>query len=416
MSNEALSLNGITDDELDKLADNAATIPAEFVGASTGAMKGVNRPPGIVVTKEQIISLRHYELQALALPTTLQDVKNYLKYDTGDGADNGLEPEDFQKSFLLIHKHAQRWDPLRTQLKLVGGELRLFAKDMQVYGDSMEKVNDDIEQMKVLKEYSIETLEDVKKLELDLGDKFPGILLNEADKKTASDFSFYLGQILETVEARKNDAEAIKKQLDDFSRDLSIYVLPEIQKKVRLIDTSSLPELTMQLTATIELRAQEIDELNKAYGEGVKKAITTALAGGGLILGIYFGIEADNIRKQRNELMKKQALDIQELQKKNNVLGSLSRVKFDMQDLQTVVLDADVATQNLRHSWNSVYQFIERSHLHTQKIDNALSVRRFMTRFQQVIEPWSDIEKEASFLLEIFNEADEEYKRIYGEQ
>ncbi|MEB0009570.1 alpha-xenorhabdolysin family binary toxin subunit A, partial [Pseudomonas sp. RTB2] len=286
MSNEALSLNGITDDELDKLADNAATIPAEFVGASTGAMKGVNRPPGIVVTKEQIISLRHYELQALALPTTLQDVKNYLKYDTGDGADNGLEPEDFQKSFLLIHKHAQRWDPLRTQLKLVGGELRLFAKDMQVYGDSMEKVNDDIEQMKVLKEYSIETLEDVKKLELDLGEKFPGILLNEADKKTASDFSFYLGQILETVEARKNDAEAIKKQLDDFSRDLSIYVLPEIQKKVRLIDTSSLPELTMQLTATIELRAQEIDELNKAYGEGVKKAITTALAGGGLILGI----------------------------------------------------------------------------------------------------------------------------------
>jgi hypothetical protein len=416
MSNEALSLNGITDDELDTLAKNAATIPAEFVGASTGAMKGGNRPPGIVVTKEQIISLREYELQALALPTTLQDVKNYLKYDTGDGADNGLEPEDFQKSFQLIHRHAQRWDPLRTKLKLVGGELRLFAKDMQVYGDSMEKVNDDIAQMKVLKEYAIETLEDVNKLTLELGEKFPGIQLNETDQKTALEFTYYLGQILEAVEARKNDAEEIKKQLDDFSRDLSVYVLPEVQKKVRLIDTSSLPELTMQLTTTIELHAQEIDEFNKAYSEGVKTAITTALAGGGLILGIYFGIEADSIRKQRNELMKKQALNIQELQKKNTLLGSLSRVKFDMQNLQTIVLDADAATQNLRHSWNSIYQFVERSHFHTQKIDNALSVRRFMTRFQQVIEPWPDIEKGASFLLEVFNDADEEYKRIHGEQ
>jgi len=36
-----------------------------------------------------------------------------------------------------------------------------------------------------------------------------------------------------------------------------------------------------------------------------------------------------------------------------------------------------------------------------------------MTEFKLVIDPWRDIEKQTDIFINVFKEADEEYKRIY---
>ncbi|RMS69207.1 MULTISPECIES: hypothetical protein [Pseudomonas syringae group] len=112
--------------------------------------------------------------------------------------------------------------------------------------------------------------------------------------------------------------------------------------------------------------------------------------------------------------MTQQSADIDNLQDKNTILGSLSRVKFNLQNLATIVVDADVATKNLITVWNKLFLFIEASAVSASEINDALSLRQFMNHFRQVVHPWKTIEVDSDALLNVFKEADEEYKRIYG--
>ncbi|GFM67891.1 alpha-xenorhabdolysin family binary toxin subunit A [Pseudomonas cichorii] len=398
----------------DRITDEAIKAPEVFFDVSSSNDSGVKRTPGLILTKQQIINLKQYELIGLSLPTELSQVVTYLGYSSGAGA--GLEPEDFLKSFILVHSHARRWGPLRMEVQAVGSKLKVFAGQMQVYGKDMEDIYSDIKGGKIVEQFNIRTLEDVKRLKLELGDKFPGIELSESDKEITQDVGFFLGEILRKVKESQEDAESIKRELDKFGLDLSLYVAPEIQRKVTTIDNSSLPNEVIRLNESIERRAKDIDEKNKEYKAAVERSLGSVgkLNIVGLALGIYFGVEAEDARKTRNNLIAEQNRAIEELQLKNTILGSLNRVKFDLQNLVTVVIDADIATQNLITVWNKLFLFIDESAKVSADIKDALSLRIFMSRFRQVVKPWKTIEQDSDALLDVFKEADDEFKRIYG--
>ncbi|MBX8492378.1 alpha-xenorhabdolysin family binary toxin subunit A [Pseudomonas lijiangensis] len=398
----------------DPVTDEAVKAPEVFFNVSSGNDSEVQRTPGLILTKQQIVNLKQYELVGLALPTDIDAVISYLGYSSGAGA--GLEPEDFLKSYRIVHTHAKRWSPLRTQLLTVGDKLKLFAGEMLVYGTSMDDIYNDIKSGAIVEQFDIKTPEDVKRLKLELGDKFPGIELSDGDKETAKDIGFYLSEILNKVKKSQEDAQGIKEELEKFGLDLALYVTPEIQRKVIAIDNSSLPADVTKLNDSIERRAKDIDEKNKEYKAAVERSLgsVSKLNIAGLALGIYFGVEAEGVRKARNELISQQTRDIDELQLKNKILGSLNRVKFDLQNLVTVVIDADIATKNLITVWNKLYIFIETSAQSSAEINDALSLRVFMNRFRKVVQPWKTIEQDSDALLNVFKEADEEFKRIYG--
>ncbi len=398
----------------DRLTDEATKAPEVFFDVSSANDSGVKRTPGLILTKEQIVHLKQYELIGLSLPTELEQVITYLGYSSGAGA--GLEPEDFLKSYTLVHKHARRWSPLRSDLMAVGSKLKVFAGQMLVHGQSMEDIYNDIKSGKVIDQHDIKTLEDVKRLKLELGDRFPGIELNDSDREAIQEVGFYLNDILRNVKENQEDAQAIKKNLDRFGLDLSLYVAPEIQRKVTTIDNSSLSSEVIKLNESIERRAKDIDEKNKEYKAAVERSLgsVSRFNVAGLALGIYFGVEAEGARKERNNLISQQNKDIEELQLKNKILGSLSRVRFDLQNLVTVVIDADIATQNLITVWNKLFLFVDESARVSADITDALSLRLFMNRFRQVVKPWKTIEQDSDALLDVFIEADDEFKRIYG--
>ncbi|MFW9267839.1 hypothetical protein ACLK1G_11610 [Pseudomonas sp. NR3] len=96
--------------------------------ASFGEGGGNNRQPGIQLTKEQIISLKKYEVLGLSLPVRIQDVQVYLNYGAGDEGGPGLKAVDFQKTFAITYDHAKRWTPLREDIMQTGTNLSIFSR------------------------------------------------------------------------------------------------------------------------------------------------------------------------------------------------------------------------------------------------------------------------------------------------
>ena len=128
-------------------------------------------------------------------------------------------------------------------------------------------------------------------------------------------------------------------------------------------------------------------------------------------MGIYVGAEADGVRVERNQLSEEQKVEIDKLSKKDQTLASLYHIKRDLQNLELVTFNADVATQNLRHVWNVIYQYVKQSQSSIDNINDTLSLGLFMAEFKLVIDPWRHIEKTADIFITVFKEAEDEYKK-----
>jgi hypothetical protein len=99
---------------------------------------------------------------------------------------------------------------------------------------------------------------------------------------------------------------------------------------------------------------------------------------------------------------------------KNTILASLNRVRNDLQNLDIVVLDADIATKNLITVWNGLDTFVSQSSQAINGINDALSLRRFSNQFKLVVRPWKNIEVDALKLRDVFAAADREIRKEYG--
>jgi hypothetical protein len=400
----------------DNIVDDASRAPEILMDGSLGRLEDSTREPGLILTKEQIKNIKLYEMAGLALPIEIGAVIGYLGYNEGEGAGKGLEPKDFQKTFTLINSHARTWNPLRTDLIAVTSRLQLFAGDIQNNGITMEDIYSDVRALRKLEGYDIRTLEDIRKLKDELGDRLKEFNLDAADKSTVSQFTYFLDNILDAVNRQQAEAADIKKRLDKFSGDLAEKVLPEIKIKIATINNSNLADLIKELSTDIEERAKKIEELNAAYKKAVRSALEAAskLNIVGLAVSIYTGIEAEKIRKERNDERKIQQLKIAEMRTKDKVLASLHRVRSDLQDLDIIVVDADIATKNLVTVWNKITLFIDRSKQGVSAINDALSLYQFMDHFRSVVRPWETIGRDAELLYEVFDQADKEFREEYG--
>ncbi|MDR9750169.1 alpha-xenorhabdolysin family binary toxin subunit A [Pseudomonas sp. SZMC_28357] len=403
------ALRGATPEQLN---DFAAQVPKLLTGVSVAGDDNVIRDTGLLLTKKQVIDLRKYEAAGLALPYTLKDVIDYLRFGAGQDGGAGLRPEDFLTTFQNTRNHARRWSPLREKIMMTGSDLKTFARSMLNYGEGMEEVAAEVKASGLLERYNIKTMEQLRELELELGDKFPGI---ELEEDTLSNLGYYLDRIFEKIETNLEIVTAIKKELDTFGYDLREHVLPGIKLRVGMIDGSTLSADIKRIKEIIDQRALEIDIKNTEYKAAVQEALKAAAGMNivGLAMAIYMGVEAENIRAQRNRLYAEQEQDIQTLNAMNQTLGSLARVKHDLQSLMIVSIDADVATQNLMHVWNSLFLSVRTSFQSISRINNALGLAIFMRQFREIVAPWGDIEKNSDKLLQVFKDADEEYDRNY---
>ncbi|ROM90680.1 alpha-xenorhabdolysin family binary toxin subunit A [Pseudomonas brassicacearum] len=391
-----------------KVVEAAAKAPQVFVNASLGEGEEYNREPGMQLTKEQIVSLRKYETLGLSLPVRLQDVIAYLNYGAGDEGGVGLTARDFLRTFTTTYDHAKRWSPLREQIMLTGTDLKIFAGSIIRIGKAIVEVYEDLKASKYLEEHNINTPEEYQKLKLQIPN-LPDLGLPSGDVPEIKD---YLNDMLTKVKHCHEKAEHVRKQLDSFGTDMREQVLPEIKLRLEFISKNTYQADIQDLQKEIDQRSAEIDELNKQYDQLVQEAITAAatLNIGGLILGIYQGVKAENIRSERNKLKELQQADNQRMASKNQTLSSLNKVRDDLQNLSYVAIEAEVATQNLMLVWNALSTYIAASIKEVDILEEATSLRRFKNQILSIIDPWEQIKVGSDQLLGVFAEADKEYK------
>jgi hypothetical protein len=399
----------------DEVANLAAVVPQTLVSLSTGATDEVIRPAGLLLTKEQIISLRKYEAEGLALPQNPRTVATYLNFGDGHNGGVGFTQEDFLATFQLVRSHASQWSPLRSRIMLTGTDLRLFGLYMGVYLSTVEEIYADVKAAKALDKYNITDYKQLRAWEMKEGQSFLGL---ELESDTIPDLGDILDQIFETVRGHLKTVTDIKTDLDSFSQQLSLDVVPAIKLLTLAVSNNTYAADIEALNKIVEARAKDIDELNNEYKALVLKSLEAVSSFSliGLGVAIYIGVEAENVRAKRNEYTREQERDIRSLESKSKTLGSIARIRGDMQQLTIVALDAEVATKNLIYAWNVLSLYTQKSVEAAANINDSLRLRNLIIQFRLVAAPWGEIHKNADALIVLFQEADEEYKKEYGVQ
>jgi hypothetical protein len=392
----------------DKVIDAAVKAPRLFVDASLGDGDEYNREPGIQLTKEQIISLRKYETLGLSLPVRLQDVVAYLNYGAGDKGGVGLAARDFLRTFTMTYDHARRWSPLREKIMLTGTDLKIFGGSIIRIGNGIVEVYEDLKASKYLEEHDITTPQEY----LELKRKVPNLPDLGLPAGDVPEIKLYLNEMLTKVRLCHDKAERVRVDLDSFGTDMREKVLPEIKLRLEFVSKNTYQADIQVLQKDIDQRAADIDELNKQYDQLVQEAIKAAatLNIGGLVLGIYQGVKAEKIRKERNRLKDAQQVANQQMASKSQTLSSLNKVRDDLQNLSYVAIEAEVATQNLMLVWNALALYVASSMKEVDSMDNAVSLRRFKNQILSIIEPWEYIKTSSDQLLAVFAAADKEYE------
>ncbi|WP_346829194.1 alpha-xenorhabdolysin family binary toxin subunit A [Pseudomonas abietaniphila] len=390
--------------------EETITASETLMHASLGTLENSVRPKGLILTKDQIIDLHRYEKKALNLPTEISKVIAYLGYSSETIAGPGLAPADFARCFTVVRNHALRWNPLQQRVKNVSGELKVFAAQMLTYGDSIQSVISDIKSAQTLRQLGIKTLEDLKRVQIEMGDAFPGIEFDADDADAAIDFGHLLDRIITKVADHEARTNQLKDDLASYGDDLSNEVRPAIALQLVAIENSPLKANIVRLQKEIDDLNKEIDEKSAAYKKTVMSSLESAagLNVVGLGMAIYFGVEAEKIRKERNELKVKRDQKINEMYEMDIILGRLGYIKADLQDLEMLTIEADCATKNLITLWNKLHTYALQSREESERIDDAMRATLFVYHFEQVVAPWKLIAEEADQLLSVFAEADAE--------
>ncbi len=78
------------------------------------------------------------------------------------------------------------------------------------------------------------------------------------------------------------------------------------------------------------------------------------------------------------------------------------------------MLGAEAALNILNTMWQNMLTKIDGSAAQFERIDDALKLTSFVAQFKLVINPWQDVKDTSGTLVEVFNEALEEYKKSFN--
>lgn len=97
--------------------------------------KNGGRSAALILTREDILSLKRYERHALNIPTSLPRVEQQLGF-TKSGIP-GLEPKDMLVTYQAINNHGKSWLGIENGIKSSGFTIDLFATQFSKQGQQI---------------------------------------------------------------------------------------------------------------------------------------------------------------------------------------------------------------------------------------------------------------------------------------
>ncbi|EQB9723274.1 alpha-xenorhabdolysin family binary toxin subunit A, partial [Yersinia enterocolitica] len=388
-------------------------LPEVVLSFITGEQTGVARSGGIF-TKEDLINLKLYVKKGLSLPIKQDEIEVYLGYAKIDIP--GLEPADIKLLYNDIRNHALNWDGVEQAVLQQSLDLDIAAKNIVSTGNEIISL---INQMPIT--------ERVKTLLGDLTDRqLEQITYESADYEIATALKDILDEMKADISRHQKTTESVKSKIHDYRITLTGGELssgakvnglePQVKAKYDLMEKNNLKKSIKELDDKIKDKKQRIEQLKKDYDKFVGLSFTGAAGGiiGIAITGGIFGAKAENARKEKNKLID----EVRELETKvthqRSLQASLETLSRTFSDIGIRMVDAESALNHLDFMWLSILNQITESQTQFKEINNALRLTSFINKFQQVITPWKSVGDSARQLVDIFDEAIKEYKKVYG--
>ncbi|MGT3352456.1 pore-forming cytotoxin subunit YaxA [Yersinia enterocolitica] len=400
------------------LASAEATIqlnelPKVVLDFITGEQTGVARSGGIF-TKEDLINLKLYVRKGLSLPTRQDEVEAYLGYKKIDVA--GLEPKDIKLLFDGIHNHALNWNDVEQAVLQQSLDLDIAAKNIISTGNEIINL---INQMPIT--VRVKTM---------LGDITDQQLKNITYESADHEVALALKDILDEMEVDINRHQAttanVRKKVSDYritltggelsSGDKVNGLEPQVKTKYDLMEKNNMRKSIKELDEKIKEKRKRIEQLTKDYDKFVGLSFTGAVGGiiAIAITGGIFGAKAENARKEKNALISEVVELEGKVSSQRALQTALEALSLSFSDIGIRMVDAESALNHLDFMWLSVLNQITESQTQFATINNALRLTSFVNKFQQVITPWKSVGDSARQLVDIFDEAIKEYKKVYG--
>ncbi|RAW90248.1 alpha-xenorhabdolysin family binary toxin subunit A [Photorhabdus laumondii] len=392
---------------------NETDIPSATLQLLTGKQEGVARPGGIF-TKEDLINIKLYVKKGLSLPFNLEEVKSYLGYQKIDIA--GLEPEDIHTLFEEIRTHSFSWSDVENDILQQSIDLEIIGKQITETGENIISI---INEMPIITRIK-RRLGEISERQL------AQITYTHEDREVSS----ALGEILDTmkndIEKQREKTEKVKTEVSDFKLKLiggrlsngsiALGLQPQVENKRKLMKDNKMSVSIGDLDDKIMEKKEEIVQLKKDYDRFVGLAFSGIVGGliGLAITGGIFGSKAEEVRKRKNILIEEVRSLEESIKGKRALQKSITSLSLDFSDIDTRLLDAEVALNHLDYMWQSMLTQINASKDKFTQINDALNLTSFITKFQQVINPWKEVEGSAKQLVRVFDEALKEYKHRYN--
>ncbi|MGE4705954.1 pore-forming cytotoxin subunit YaxA [Yersinia enterocolitica] len=388
-------------------------LPKVVLDFITGEQTGVARSGGIF-TKEDLINLKLYVRKGLSLPTQQDEVTAYLGYKKIDVA--GLEPKDIKLLFDGIHNHALNWNDVEQAVLQQSRDLDIAAKNIISTSNEIISL---INQMPITVR--------VKTMLGDITDQqLENITYESADHEVASALKDILDEMKVDINRHQATTANVRKKVSDYritltggelsSGDKVNGLEPQVKTKYDLMEKNNMRKSIKELDEKIKEKRQRIEQLKKDYDKFVGLSFTGAVSGiiAIAIAGGIFGAKAENARKEKNALISEVAELESKVSSQRALQTALEALSLSFSDIGIRMVDAESALNHLDFMWLSVLNQITESQTQFATINNALRLTSFVNKFQQVITPWKSVGDSARQLVDIFDEAIKEYKKVYG--
>lgn len=376
--------------------------PTEFLRALVEDEKNNGRATALILTKEDILSIKRYERHSLNLPSTLERVEQQLGF--AHSGISGLEPQDLLLTYRAINQHAQSWSAIEVDIKAKGFDLDLFAGEFSNQG---KQILDYVDKMELARQLQL-TVDD---LTIETVRSLTPAPLTKTDKTVCLSLAEMLKKIAVQMEAHRKASTKLAEDIKQFAHTLTVDLVPGINDKVALANRSDLDEDLIALEKEIDRLTVDIDQKHQEYST-TRTHITLGLLGGlvGLIVtDSIFGAQAEAIRKEKNRLIKEKKARLEMLGQKRPLAAAIRNLEILFEDMKIRMLDAHQSAVNLQDLWTMLAKYIDNAARRLADISDDQTLLDFVLEFKSVVTPWEEIKGITTHLLLTFEQALDEF-------
>ncbi|MEQ4188153.1 alpha-xenorhabdolysin family binary toxin subunit A [Pseudomonas syringae] len=378
--------------------------PVEYLSVILDDEKSGGRSAALILTREDILSLKRYERHALNIPTSLTRVEQQLGFTRSYIP--GLEPKDMLVTYQAINNHGKSWLSIEDGIKRSGFAIELFATQFSRQG---EQIINYIEKMDFARQLDM-TVADLNIEEVRNTAPVP---LGETDQRVCITLAEFLKKTASQIKNHQHAAQTLADHIDTFSTVLSVQLIPGINDKVKLANCSDLDQQIQDLEKDIEQLTTEIEQKNNEYKTALYNIAWVFFGGpiGVAITGGIFGAQAEEIRKEKNRMVASKNEKVQKLEEKSPLAAAVRSLQILFEDMNIRMMDAHQSATHLKDLWTMLAAYIDRSASELSAITTDQALMIFAMQFQGVVTPWREIRGMANQLLKIFDSALDQFQR-----